>query len=153
MAKLVLLTIPQVRELYHQPLANNWYFNPVINKYGNVFISEEEINQITNPAFDWVKLLPLVEETDTRPPSDLSPPASNGKGLVIITRFQWVFPFRLNGFTIPMKDQNGTKYVEKSILTWDAFTKELNKPQNDDIKLMLKPLIDYLKDTATEINL
>jgi hypothetical protein len=151
--KIALLSIPQLRQLYHQELASGWFFNPIINKFGNVLITEEEINRITNSNFNWVKLLPLLDELDTRPPQNFTPPASNGIGLTIITRFQWVFPFRLNGFTIEMKDSNGTKYVEKSVLGWSEFTKELNKPQNDDLKLMLAPLIDYLRNTAVEITI
>lgn len=81
-----------------------------------------------------------------------TPPTSNGKGLVIITRFQWVFPLKLNGFTVEMKDQNGTKYIEKSVLTWQNFLDEINADYNDDFKLMLDPLIQYLKTTATEID-
>lgn len=153
--KLALLTIKQVRQLFGQELAPNWTFNPVINRHGVVFISEQEIAAITNPAFDWVKLLPLVNEIEIKPPQDLTPPASDGVGIVITNAWRnglnW--PITLNGLEIELK-YNGTQYyIERSVHQWSELTKELNKPQNDDFKALLIPFFNYLKNTAVRINL
>ena len=155
MAKIALLTIKQVRQLWQQPLSIGWHFNPAINKFGVVFISEEEIAAITNPAFDWVKLLPLIDEIDTRPPQDLKPPASDGVGIVITNAWRQGFnwPITLNGLEIELK-YNGTQYyIERSVHNWTELTKELDKPQNDDFKALLIPFYNYLKNTAVRINL
>lgn len=155
MARIALLNIKQVRQLWQQELSSGWTFNPVINKFGVVFISEQEIAAITNPAFDWVKLLPLVNEIDVRPPQDITPPASDGIGIVITNAWRqglnW--PITLNGLQIELK-YNGTQYyIERSVHQWKELIKELNKPQNDDFKALLIPFFNYLKNTAVRINL
>jgi len=152
--KIALLTIKQVRQLWQQELAPDWTFNPIINKFGNVFISEQEIAAITNPAFDWVKLLTLVEETDVRPPQDLTPPASDGIGIVITNSWRnglnW--PITLNGFEIQLKFNGTQYYIDRSVHQWTELQKELDKPQNDDFKRLLIPFYNYLKNTATRIS-
>jgi hypothetical protein len=37
------------------------YFNPIQDANDNWVISTEEINFCTNPEFQWVKYLPLIE--------------------------------------------------------------------------------------------
>jgi hypothetical protein len=154
MAKIVLLTIPQVRQLFHQELATNWFFNPAINKHGNVFIDEKEVAAITNPNFDWVKLLPLAEEVDTRPPTDLTPPASDGIGIVVNASWRAAFdwPLTLNGFEIALKTNGSQFYIERSLHDWAEFRKELAKAQNDDFRKVLSKFFAYLKNTATRIS-
>lgn len=153
--KIALINIRQLRQLWQQQLAPHWTFNPTINKYGNVFISEEEIANITNPNFDWVKSLPLVDETSVRPPQDLTPPASDGVGIVITNAWRnglnW--PIKINGLEIELKFNGTQYYIERSVHDWAELLKERDKPQNEDIKWILTPFYNYLKNTAVRINL
>lgn len=153
--KIALLSIPQLKSLWQQELADGWTFNPVINKHGVIFISEQEIAAITNPAFDWVKNLLLQEEEDTRPPSDLTPPVSDGVGIVITNAWRngLAWPITLNGFAIELKNNGSQYYIERSVYDWADMKKELNKAQNDDFKRLIGPFMTYLKDTAQRINL
>lgn len=151
--RVALLKIKQVRELAGKYLSDVTTFNPIVDKLGNVVISEEEINECNKPEFAWVKNLIVEEYDELIKPINTTPPASNGNGLVIPTRFQWAFPITLNGFTIELKTKGADRYVEQSILTWADFNKELRKAQNDDFRALIKPIRDFLVNQATVITL
>jgi hypothetical protein len=52
------ITEAQAQELTRQSYAENLYFNP-IQVEGVWYISIEEMTRCVNPAFDWVKTLPI----------------------------------------------------------------------------------------------
>lgn len=56
-----LLTIEQKNSLIGHKYETDSYFNPVQQFDGEWIISVQEIDYCTNPDFDWVKTLPLVE--------------------------------------------------------------------------------------------
>lgn len=58
---IALITIQQKNSLIGQQYAPDCYFNPIQDINDNWVISKEEINQCTNPEFQWVKNLPLIE--------------------------------------------------------------------------------------------
>lgn len=148
----VLLNIKEVRQIKDQLLTVGNWFNPIIDKFGNVVISEEEIKQITNPNFDWLKSKQIISYTDIAKDIDYTLPKSNGIGLVIAAKWQWIFPIKLNGFQIDLKNNGSQFYVEDSAVKWTDFQNELKKSQNNDFRELLLPLIDYLKNTATKIS-
>lgn len=96
--KVALLTIPQARQLWHKQLAELTFFNPVIDKNGNVLITEDEINKITNPDYNWVKSLTLIEHDEVLAIPDFNPPTSNGKGIIIPYSVSHVFSYRYEWF-------------------------------------------------------
>lgn len=59
--KVGLLTIEQKEQLVGQLVQTDWYFNPVQDCNGNWIISTEEIEGSSNPSFDWVKTLTLID--------------------------------------------------------------------------------------------
>lgn len=74
-----------------------------------------------------------------------TPPVSNGYGIVIPEKFQWVFPIEISGFTCQLNDLNGTKYVEASYLTWQPFLDEFDKAAKQELKNRLYPIFTYAK--------
>jgi hypothetical protein len=56
-----LLTPKQAEALFNQFFAPNSQYNPVLDGLGRWVISEEEVEQTTNPDFDWVQSLPIIE--------------------------------------------------------------------------------------------
>ncbi len=58
-----LLTLQQKDLLVGQFFAPSSMFNPVQDINGDWFISQQEVNQCTNPDFDWVKTLPQMAYT------------------------------------------------------------------------------------------
>lgn len=56
-----LLTESQKDSLVGQLYASDSYFNPIQDDLDQWVISTEEINQCTNPEFQWIKELPLIE--------------------------------------------------------------------------------------------
>jgi hypothetical protein len=63
MIEVGLLTIEQKEELIGQMYDTDSYFFPIQDINDNWVISQEEMNQCTNPKFMWVKNLPLIEYT------------------------------------------------------------------------------------------
>lgn len=55
------LTIQQKDELSGQTYTTDSYFNPIQDCNGNWIISTQEIEFCTNPLFDWVKTLTLID--------------------------------------------------------------------------------------------
>lgn len=76
---------------------------------------------------------------------DYTPPASNGFAIVIPTEFQWVFPVKIEGYTIPMFDFAGKKVVEASYLLWKKAFDAFDKTQNSDFKNQLMKIFIYAK--------
>lgn len=69
MIQVVLLTETQKDSLVNQLYAEDSYFNPILDLNDNWVISKEEINYCTNPLFDWVKTLTLIDyEPKPSPP-------------------------------------------------------------------------------------
>lgn len=60
--KIAIITKEQHREIYGQLYSDSMYFNPVLDRDGNLIITEEEINQLTNLNFTWVSSLIKVEK-------------------------------------------------------------------------------------------
>lgn len=61
MAKVGVLTIWERDNLSGKTFADNCYYNPVQDLNGNWVISEEEINQTTDPNYAWVRSLPRID--------------------------------------------------------------------------------------------
>jgi hypothetical protein len=76
---------------------------------------------------------------------DYNPPASNGFAIVIPQEFQWVFPVKIEGYTIPMFDFAGKKVVEASYLLWKKAFDAFDKTQNSDFKNALMKIFIYAK--------
>lgn len=70
MIQVGLLTEAQKDELVGQWYDEDSYFNPIQDANDNWIISIEEIDQCINPAFMWVKDLPLIEYK----PKPVTPP-------------------------------------------------------------------------------
>ena len=69
MIQVGLLTETQKDSLVGQQYAPDSYFNPIQDINDNWIISIEEIDFCTNPLFDWVKTLPLINyEPKPSPP-------------------------------------------------------------------------------------
>lgn len=69
MTQVGLLTETQKDSLVNQLYAEDSYFNPILDLNDNWVISKEEINYCTNPLFDWVKTLTLIDyEPKPSPP-------------------------------------------------------------------------------------
>ena len=69
MTQVGLLTETQKDSLVNQLYAEDSYFNPILDLNENWVISKEEINYCTNPLFDWVKTLTLIDyEPKPSPP-------------------------------------------------------------------------------------
>jgi hypothetical protein len=61
MQKVVILTLEQKESLVGQQIQPDWYFNPVLDCNENWIVTEPEIYESTNPTFDWLKSLPLID--------------------------------------------------------------------------------------------
>lgn len=92
-----------------------------------------------NFIFDKADFLP----SDFQP--DYTPPASNGYAIVIPQDFQWVFPVKIEGYTIPMFDFTGKKVVEASYLQWKQAFDAFDKTQNSDYKNAMMKIFIYAK--------
>ncbi len=69
MTQVGLLTETQKDSLVGQLYDEDSYFNPIQDDFDNWIISIEEIDFCTNPLFDWVKTLPLINyEPKPSPP-------------------------------------------------------------------------------------
>jgi hypothetical protein len=69
MTQVGLLTEGEKDSLVGQQYAPDSYFNPIQDLNDNWIISIEEIDFCTNPLFDWVKTLPLINyEPKPSPP-------------------------------------------------------------------------------------
>jgi hypothetical protein len=77
MIKVGLLTIEQKEEIVGQMYDTDSYFFPIQDINDNWVISQEEMNQCTNPKFMWVKELPLIPyEPKPTPPIEYTPKPS-----------------------------------------------------------------------------
>lgn len=61
MEQVAIITEPQYLELVGQEYTTDSYFNPVLDCTGNWIISSQEIDNCTNPNFQWVKSLVLID--------------------------------------------------------------------------------------------
>jgi len=55
-----LLSSLQAQALFGQYFAPNSQYNPILDGEGRLVISEQEVQQTTNPDFLWVKTLPII---------------------------------------------------------------------------------------------
>lgn len=69
MIQVGLLTEAEKDSLVGQQYAPDSYFNPIQDLYDQWVISIEEIDFCTNPLFDWVKTLPLINYEPKPSPS------------------------------------------------------------------------------------
>jgi hypothetical protein len=60
--KIAIITKEQHREIHGQLYSDNMYFNPILDKDGNMIITEQEIDQLTNLNYTWVADLTKVEK-------------------------------------------------------------------------------------------
>jgi hypothetical protein len=60
--KIAIINAEQHREIYEQLYSDNMYFNPILDKDGNMIITEQEIDQLTNQNVAWVSSLIKVEK-------------------------------------------------------------------------------------------
>lgn len=84
---------------------------------------------------------------------DYTPPDSNGKGIVIPEKFQWIFPCHVGGYTIELKEKEGVKYAEESCLGWTAFVREIRKPENRQYRSTIITVWNYGLYEAERIDL
>ena len=84
---------------------------------------------------------------------DYTPPASNGKGIVIPEKYQWIFPCHVGGYTIELKEKDGVKYAEESCLGWSAFVREIRKPENRQYRSTILTVWNYGLYEAERIDL
>jgi hypothetical protein len=61
MIQVGLLKLDEYEQIVGQLFDLDSYFNPIQDTNDNWVISIEEINFCTNPEFQWVKYLPLIE--------------------------------------------------------------------------------------------
>lgn len=61
MIQVGLLKLDEYEQIVGQLFDEDSYFNPIQDADDNWVISTEEINFCTNPEFQWVKQLPLIE--------------------------------------------------------------------------------------------
>lgn len=64
MIKRATISIEIHRDVYGQEYHDGMRFNPFLDKDGNICLSEQEINQITNPDYTHLKSLELKEPTE-----------------------------------------------------------------------------------------
>lgn len=151
MKKVALISQKQFRQLTGTQIGDHMFFNPWMDKWGNLLISEEEIIACVNPDVAWVHDLPLYHKADIQKNLDTTVPASDGIKINIITKFKWLFPIKFNGFIIELKTLNNVDYIEHSILTWTDLWFEWNKPQNEDVAKVLKPFVNHINDVTNHI--
>jgi hypothetical protein len=60
--KIAIINIEQHREIYGQLYDGVTTFNPTLDKDGNMIITEQEIDQLTNLNYTWVANLIKVEK-------------------------------------------------------------------------------------------
>lgn len=67
--KVVILTKEQGIIIRDQTYTPDSYFNPILSKYMEIMISEEEVDAYQGEEFAWIKLLPkiTVDETELAP--------------------------------------------------------------------------------------
>jgi hypothetical protein len=61
MIQVGLLKLDEYEQIVGQLFDEDSYFNPIQDANDDWVISTEEINFCTNPEFQWVKYLPLIE--------------------------------------------------------------------------------------------
>lgn len=61
MQKVAIITEQEMQLLFEQEFTEDSFFYPVQDCNLNWIISEQEIEQTTNPEFIWVKDLPLID--------------------------------------------------------------------------------------------
>jgi hypothetical protein len=61
MIQVGLLKLDEYEQIVGQMFDLDSYFNPIQDANDDWVISTEEINFCTNPEFQWVKYLPLIE--------------------------------------------------------------------------------------------
>ena len=59
--KVVILTETQKDSLVGVAFAPDSYYNPIQDCNNDWIVSVEEVNQTTNPTYDWLHSLPLVD--------------------------------------------------------------------------------------------
>lgn len=135
--KIANLTVEQYRKLYGQYLKDDRIFNFFISPDGSVSIPEEDINDCTNTALQWVKDLVIFDYSTTLP--DTTPPSMTGYGILIPTEAETLnlFPdnkFNLGGYVIELTSTSQGLAVDLGYLGWTGFREEQDKAFNSTIK-------------------
>lgn len=61
--KVAIITATKAKELQGKEFTKDSLFNPIQDINNKWVVSEQEINQITDVNFEWLKELPLIEFT------------------------------------------------------------------------------------------
>lgn len=147
MSKVALLTKAQHIKLYRYVLPDGTILSPTARESGDIFISEEEIEQcigITELA--WLQDLTLIDFEDLTPPNT-TPPQMTGYGLMIPQAAvdAELFEnnqFEMSGFVINFTPINGGLAIDLAYLNWDEFRQEQLKPINITTKKTFTKLWD-----------
>lgn len=62
--KVAKINLEQHREIYGKEFKKDEQFNPALDKDGNIFISEVEVNGMSNVDYPWKTELELVEKPE-----------------------------------------------------------------------------------------
>lgn len=119
------------------------------NQYVIPFESKKEFRKLLKNE----DLSNVIELNNKDFDNDFDAPVTNDVGLIIPNRFEWLFPIQISEFKIELKDLNGQKYVEKSILNWKSLFRYLKEDNNKDINNLLDPFFKFLNNNATELRL
>lgn len=119
----------------------------------NQFVIPNESKKEFKKLLKGEDLTNVVELTNKDFENDSEAPGSDGNGLLVPNRFEWIFPIIVSEFKIELKVFNNQKFVEKSILSWKSLFRYLNEDNNKDLNNLLDPFFKYLKNNATEIKI
>lgn len=112
-----------------------------LKEFPEIFESEEyEIAELSQSDFE----------------VDYTPPELSKYGILIPEKYQFIFRdyvFKVGGFEVPLEDDAKGLYVNLSYLGWQAFKDELDKEENQWLKLALEPVWDYALEQAEKNNL
>lgn len=136
--KIAQLTVEQYRSLFGQTVTGDKKFSLAVSPDGLLCVGEDDINNCTNPSFQWVKSLPLQDYTTSIP--SVTPPAMTGVGVVLPPGYDTLglFPnnqFNLNGFIVEFVElSDGQLAVDLGYLGWMEFRQEQDNGINATIK-------------------
>lgn len=64
MKKIAIISVQQCRELYGRQFASGEWFSPTLDKDGNIFISEQEVERMDPVQFPWKNTLVLKDHSE-----------------------------------------------------------------------------------------
>lgn len=62
----IVLNKENYTKLNKRTLANNWNFQPFLDDWGNILITEKELSMVEGSEFNWLKELPVVSRASLR---------------------------------------------------------------------------------------